>query len=159
MSVEIKHITFKGCYFSTPMEAVKKFMCPGPCDPDCPLYPAMRLQNGNYAHMCHEEIVTRYPQKVLDAIGCSYQGIETKDPEPDKAEDGNHYVAIIRSGAVRDAQVCEDDELDPVTSEWHDVKEPELYLGIFKGSREEARKKAAEYGCTHLLNIRLIKLD
>lgn len=155
MSIEIKHITRNGDYFDTPLEAVKKFMCPGPCSPDCPLYPAIRIENGTYAHMCHPDNVAKYPQKILDAIGASYQAVETDPPEKNE----NQYVAVIRSGAVRDAQVCEDDELDPITSKWHDIKEPELYLGIFQGTREEARKKAAEYGCTHLLNIRLIKLD
>lgn len=155
MSIEIRHIIWNGGYFETPAEAVKKFMCPGPCSPDCPLYPAMQLKNDNYGHMCHDEIVARYPKKVMDAIGASYQAVET---DPPKAGD-NRYIAIVKSSAVRDAQVCKDAELDPTESEWFDIKDPELYLGIFQGTREEARKKAAGYGCTDPLNIRLIKIE
>lgn len=152
--MEIFDITMNG---GTPAgsveDAVKKFMCPGPCTPDCPLYPAVRISGENFGHMCHPEIVSRYPVSVLDAMRCSYS---TRVGDRD-AKTGRLYAAVIKSGAVRDVQVCRDAECDPVSENWEDVPDAEMWLGLFRdpGALEEA----AAFGRTVPENVRLIPVD
>lgn len=68
------------------------------------------------------------------------------------------YVAVIRSTAVRDAQFCTSPECDLRQEEtWRDDRTAEIFLGVFNApSEQEARQKAAEFGCTAPENIRLI---
>lgn len=131
-------------------EAVEKFKCPGPCDPDCGLYRTVRIRNGIAGHMCHPEIVARYPTAVLDAMRCSYDvSIENSAPA--------RYAAVIRSGAVRDIQFCRTENTDPISDDWEDLEDAEVWLGFFRGPG--ALEKAATYGRTIPENIRLIPVD
>lgn len=148
-----------GTLHGSPMEAVEHFMCPGPCDPNCPLYPLKSLADGNTAHMCHPEIVSAFPRDVLDAMCCSYSvrvGNDDAKDTPNQPE--ALYVAVIDSKAVRDVQVAKTTDPDPLDdAAWVDLAEAEVYLGIFHGP--DAMARAAAYGCTDEANIRLIRVD
>lgn len=147
--------TAKGEACASPAEAVEKYMCPGPCSPDCALYPTVQLGDGRWAHMCHPENVRRFPEKILGAIGASY-GVK-KDGQ--SGQDAGMFVAVMSSPAVRDVQTCKDLECDPTESEWIDVESPQLYLGLFYGFRDDVIAKAAEYGITNPANIQLIPVS
>lgn len=142
-----------GTHVNSVHEAVAKFKCPGPCDPDCPLYPVVRISGESFGHMCHPEIVSRYPVSVLDAMRCSYS---TRVGDQ-AAKTGRLYAAVVHSGAVRDVQVCRDSDCDPMSENWEDVPDAEMWLGLFRdpGALEEA----AAFGRTVPENIRLIPVD
>ena len=57
--------------FDDIVAAVKDFMCPGPCDPDCPLCGNHKtvLPDGRGCHMCHPEYATTHPKEVAKAMG------------------------------------------------------------------------------------------
>lgn len=63
-----------GRAFRSVGDAVADFRCPGPCDPDCPLYPLMPAhpESGSTAHvhMCHETYYDSHVFTVANAIGC-----------------------------------------------------------------------------------------
>lgn len=130
--------------------AVEKFKCPGPCSPDCGLYQAVRVRDGVVGHMCHPDIVSRYPMSVLDAMRCSYDTSVGKDPPA-------RYAAVIRSGAVRDAQFCRAADTDPLSDDWEDLDGAEIWLGFFEGPG--ALEEAARYGKTVPENVRLIPIE
>lgn len=65
----IRH-NITGKTYETVEKAVDAFKCPGPCSPDCELYPLKPLKNGSLAHMCHDEYVKTHPNEVLEAINC-----------------------------------------------------------------------------------------
>lgn len=69
------------------------------------------------------------------------------------------YVAVIEAFAVRDAQYCKTAETDPLSDDWEDLPDAEIYLGIFTGSYDECLEEAAEYGNTDPENVRLIDVD
>lgn len=69
------------------------------------------------------------------------------------------FVALVRSGAVRDVQICRDAECDAVDSQWYDDESSEVFLGIYPGPYEKALKDAAEYALTVEENIRLIPVS
>lgn len=137
--------------------AVDDIRCPGPCGPDCPLYPLVKLpcaeKAGAYGHMCHPDYYNSHPMTVASALGCSIGGSRGGDADatiPDAA-----YVAVIRSSAVRDVQFCKDAECDPTEDDaWDDLPDAEVFLGLFSGP--DALAKAAEYGNTVPDNVRLI---
>lgn len=137
--------------------AVKKFMCPGPCSPDCALYQQIQVRHRVWGHMCHPENVRRYPFQVLDAMRCSYStrvGDDAGTGPGSKAR----YAAVIRASAVRDVQFCRDAELDPADDDtWADLPEAEIWLGLFQG--RTALEDAAKYAGTDPANIRLIPID
>ena len=62
-----------GSYAATPYDAVRKYMCPGPCSPDCYLHKGIRLPDNRYRYMCDEEVVAMMPDEVLKAIGARYK--------------------------------------------------------------------------------------
>jgi len=70
--------------------------------------------------------------------------------------DEGPYIALIRSGAVRDAQVCSSEDTDLLAGDWLDYKEAEVYVGVFPGTAQEALRKAAEYAGVVPENIKLI---
>ena len=68
-----------------------------------------------------------------------------------------NYVAVIRPAAVRDVQFATTVNTDPMSDEWEDLEEAEVYLGVFGGmSTEQVLQAAARYGRTDPANIRLI---
>lgn len=69
------------------------------------------------------------------------------------------YVALIRSGAVRDAQYCTDERIDPEDDDsWEDTSR-DLFVDIYSGAEEEiVRKVAAVDAHTVPENIRLIEI-
>lgn len=69
------------------------------------------------------------------------------------------YVALIKSSAVRDVQVCKGKDPDPLSDDWEDCREAEVFIGVYREcSEEEAIKEAARYACTVPENIRLISI-
>ena len=140
--------------------AVKAYMCPGPCSPDCLLYPVHQLdETGGYVHMCHESYYQTHLITVADALG--YRVIFADPPpasSPPLAKPSPLYLAVIKASAVRDAQFCTNAELDPMDDDaWVDAQSPELFLDFFSGDdKDEVLRRAAEYGCTVTDNIRLI---
>lgn len=153
----IKNIRLKdGTPCASVHEAVAKFKCPGPCDPDCALHPMKQVPGtDSHAHMCHPQLVAAYPFSVLDAMGCSYETVVGEEA-PERHEG---YAAVIRSGAVRDAQVSRISEADPLSDEWEDCPEAEVWLGFFYGPKELVLDEAAKFGCTAPENIRLMPLS
>lgn len=143
-----------GTPVSSVAEAVNKFMCPGPCSPDCPLYQAMRMTGNNYGHMCHPGVYAKHPANVLSAMGCSY----SMDAANDDAAGTAQYAAVIKSSAVRDVQYCKNTDCDPLDDDgWIDLREAEIWLGFFSGS--DALQKAADFADTDPENIRLIPVE
>lgn len=67
------------------------------------------------------------------------------------------YIALVKSGAVRDVQICTDAACDPVADTWYDFSEAELYIGLYEGPT--AAKDAAKYALTVPENIRLISIN
>ena len=69
------------------------------------------------------------------------------------------YVALIRSGAVRDAQYCTDERIDPEDDDsWEDTSR-DMFVDIYSGAEEEiVRKVAAVDAHTVPENIRLIEI-
>lgn len=131
-------------------DAVQKFKCPGPCSPDCPLYPSVRIHGDTFGHMCHDTVIARYPMAVLDAMQCSYE-IADGDAVSEEAR----YAAVIRSRAVRDVQFCKSPDCD-ITDDgsWDDLPDAEIWLGFFQGP--DALDQASRFGMTDPANIRLI---
>lgn len=151
MSTIIKNIRMTdGTPVPSVQAAVEKFKCPGPCNPDCPLYPGIRIQGERFGHMCHPEIVSRYPVSVLDAMRCSYETV-IGDTAPTR------YAAVIKPHAVRDVQFCRTADTDPLSHDWEDLDDALVWLGFFEGP--DALKKAADYGRTVPENIMLIPVD
>lgn len=149
--MEIRNIRLRnGTPCASVQDAVDKFRCPGPCDPDCGLYPAVRISGDKSGHMCHPDIVARYPVSVLDAMGCSY---ETAVGEVL----GRLYAAVVRSHAVRDVQTCHGGDTDPLSANWEDEEDAEVWLGFFRDPG--ALEKAARYAGTVPEHIRLMPLD
>lgn len=69
------------------------------------------------------------------------------------------FIAVIKSGAVRDVQFCTNVVTDPLRDEfWEDLPEAEVFLGVYEGKREEVLAKAAVYAQTSSYNIRLIEV-
>ena len=60
-----------GKIFDTIEDAVKNFMCPGVCSPDCPLSrrKGTVLPNGHGCHMCHPDYAKLHPGLVAMAMG------------------------------------------------------------------------------------------
>lgn len=147
---------------ASPMDAVEKFKCPGPCNPDCPLNPSIRISGETFGHMCHPDIIARYPLSALDAMRCSYQ-IHVGGPDPGKPDVPERrirqqlYAAVISSSAVRDAQFAATNDTDPLSEDWRDLESAELWLGFFRDPR--AREQAARFGNTVPENVRLIPVD
>ena len=58
------------------------------------------------------------------------------------------YVAIIDSEFVRDAQVMLDPDADPINEDawedWGGSGDPQIFLGVFEGTEEQAKQLAAE---------------
>lgn len=142
--------------------AVQDFKCPGPCNPDCGLYTPKPIgapagQARRFVNMCSPEYYSLEPGKseVIAFLGIEpVPGTEHwQDYDPKTA-----YLALIRAGAVRDAQVCANADCEPADDDaWSDCKNAEIYLGVFEGPT--ALEDAAAYGCTVPENIRLIPLD
>ena len=69
------------------------------------------------------------------------------------------YIAVIVAGAVRDVQVDQRSEHDPLSDTWYDCPDAEIYLGIFEADDEKtARYDAAAFGRTAESNIKLIEI-
>lgn len=69
-----------------------------------------------------------------------------------------YYIAIIEPSAVSGVEICRGSAyiINDATS-WEPLEEASIYLGIFAGTNEaEIKQRAAEYGCTHPDNIKLI---
>lgn len=67
------------------------------------------------------------------------------------------YIALIRDGAVRDVQVCTNEQWDHCDDDsWQDYDGAEIYLGMFDGS--DALEKAAEGTGIAPGNIRLVNI-
>ena len=81
--------------------------------------------------------------------------VKTLDPAA-KTIAGTSFIALVKSGAVRDVQICRDAECDAVDSQWYDDENAEAYLGIYPGPYRKALKEAAEYALTAKENIRLV---
>lgn len=151
--MQIKNIRLKdGTPCTSVKDAVEKFKCPGPCDPDCPLHPAKQIDGTDqYAHMCHDRIAAQYPLSVLDAMQCSYEAV-IGEPAPEPMT----YAAVIKASAVRDVQFAVRADADPLSDDWEDLHGAEIWLGFFSGPL--ALQNAAGYAGTANENIRLIPL-
>lgn len=141
------------------LEAVRDFKCPGPCSPDCVLYPIAPLPGGDGAcvHLCDDRYAATHPATVASLLGCSLRYDRTGGPREDVAPDdpGQAYVAVLKSHAVRDVQFCTNRDCDPEDDDsWQDLPDGEVFLGIFAGPR--ALDEAAAYGLTDPANVRLI---
>lgn len=134
--------------FNNIVDAIDGFKCPGPCDPDCPLYEAMPLHNGHFVHKCHPDYYMLHQKEVLSLIGC-----ELVPP-------GTTFIAVVKPSAVRDVQICTKSDTDPtcdLEDDWYDMDDAEVYLGVFYG--KDAAKQAAKFANTTEDNIRLIPVD
>ena len=71
------------------------------------------------------------------------------------------YVAVVKSSAVRDAQIDTGRDSDPGDEDkWLDLNDVELYAGVFSGEDEaDVRSQAAAFMMTDEANIRLIPAD
>lgn len=65
----LQFISPKGKIFDTIEDAVKAFMCPGPCSPDCPLNEAKKLPNGMFCHQCAPAWYTLHEALTAEAMG------------------------------------------------------------------------------------------
>lgn len=153
--MQIRNIRLKdGTPCASVHDAVAKFKCPGSCEPDCPLYPLNNIDGTDrQGHMCHPEIVSKYPFSVLDAMGCSYETIVG-----DEVQKKECWGAVLRSCAVRDTQFSTTSDTDPLCDDWEDLPDAEVWLGFFYGSEEEAAFTAARYAKTDPDNIRMIDI-
>lgn len=70
------------------------------------------------------------------------------------------HIALIKSGAVRDAQYAKTVDAELIDDEaWIDAKNAEIFVGTYKGvSAETAIQQAAAYAGTNPANIRLISV-
>lgn len=95
--------TSDGRTFRSVGDAVADFRCPGPCDPDCPLYPLMpaHLEPGSttHVHMCHEAYYDSHVFTVANAIGCKL--VHEPFPETNDRTPGR---VIIPSDALPSGQ-------------------------------------------------------
>ena len=71
-----------GKVFKSITQALEAFKCPGPCDPDCPLYEAAKLSSGLWAHKCHHEWATAHPVQTAHLIGYEILSDSTKRSNP-----------------------------------------------------------------------------
>lgn len=69
-----------------------------------------------------------------------------------------YFIALRKESSIRDAQACivslMDDDLLDNDDNWMDIQEPS-YLGIYKGTENDAKTKAACCACTDPENIQL----
>lgn len=141
-------------------EAVNDIRCPGPCGPDCPLYPPVKLtcaENADvYGHMCHPDYYNSHFMTVAAVLGCSVvMAPHTGPSAQDEPAPGTAYAAVLRASAVRDVQFCKNAERDPTDDgAWDDLPDAEIFLGFFSGP--DALEEAARYGNTVTDNVRLI---
>lgn len=86
-----------GRVFRSVGDAVDAFRCPGPCDPDCPLYPLKPTaeDENELVHMCHPSYREAHIFSVADAIGC--QVVHETLPETDESARGR---VVIPSDAL-----------------------------------------------------------
>lgn len=135
--------------FHSIVDAMDAFKCPGPCDPDCPLYKTMPLQyNDHFVHQCHPDYYMFHQEEILNLIGCEL------------VPSGTTFIAVVKSSAVRDVQICTKSDADLTCdwdNDWYDMKDAEIYLGVFYG--KDAAKQAAKFANTTEDNIRLIPVD
>lgn len=69
------------------------------------------------------------------------------------------WVAVARSGAVRDVQVCTSKKCDLRDDDsWKDWGQAEVYLGVFRGAKAEAMKAAQEFAGIDPGNITLYQI-
>ncbi len=149
-----------GTVVGSPMAAVRKFMCPGPCSPDCPLYKAVQTDAG-WVLSCHPSSVCEDPDRVLGLIGARFmsEGCPTPEELCGVDQEPGRYVALVASGAVRDVQVASRYDAELIDDDaWHDCRDAEVFLDIYEGTEAQCRAKAAEYARTDPRNIRLIRL-
>lgn len=94
------------------------------------------------------ELLAGHIGMIEAAIRCGYL--------PEKPE---RYIAVIKSCAIHDVQVCTDTNHDPTNEDaWEDVNDAEVYLGIFDGPEADALQNAAVFGRTDPYNIQLIAI-
>lgn len=154
--MQIRNIRLKdGTPCGSVHDAVAKFKCPGPCEPDCPLHPTRQIDGTDqYAHMCHTRLVEQYPLSALDAMGCSYEIVVGDEPQRQEC-----WGAVLRSCAVRDVQFATTADAELINDdEWRDLPDAEVWLGFFYGAEDEAVEKAARYANTDQDNIRLFNI-
>lgn len=145
-----------GKEYGTLMDAVQDFRCPGPCSPDCQLYPVHEVATvpGAVVHKCHPEYVKAHPHEIADLIGCSFEPGMTPVCAPSK-----RFIAVVRSSAVRDVQIAITSDADLLSDDWYDPESPEVYIGLFTGNEDQVRLDAAAYAKTDPANVRLIDTD
>ena len=141
-----------GKTYNSIMDAVREYKCPGPCaDGLCKLHEMVNVGTHAQSYMCHNDYVNAHPDEIASRLGLTEIQATVSEEKS--------YIAVIKGEAVRDCQVCRDDNHDPLESEWYDYENPSIYLGIFKAdSREEALNKAAEYAGVCTYNIDLIDI-
>lgn len=69
------------------------------------------------------------------------------------------YIALVRAEACRDAQICYDTNPAPLSDEWEDYEQAEIFLGTFTGDEKDCLEAAAETIGMPTENIRLIPID
>lgn len=70
------------------------------------------------------------------------------------------WVAVLKSSAIRDAQICSNTDCDPCDdAAWFDADELEGFMGIYQGTYDDVMKQAAEFACTDKNNIILLQFD
>lgn len=68
------------------------------------------------------------------------------------------YIALVRSIAVRDVQICVSENTELLEGDWQDLESAEVFLGVFEGTKQEALKAAADNWDIPESNIRLIEV-
>ncbi len=68
------------------------------------------------------------------------------------------YIALVRSLAVRDVQICVSENTELLEGEWKDFDGAEVFLGIFEGTEKDALEAAAANWDIAESNIRLIEV-
>ena len=69
------------------------------------------------------------------------------------------YVALVKSIAVRDGQVCLSENTELLEGNWQDFESAEVFLGIYEGTQKEALKAAADNWEVPESNIRLVEIE
>ena len=68
------------------------------------------------------------------------------------------YIALVRTYAVRDVQICTSEDADLLDGEWVDLEMAEVFIGVFEGTEKEARAAAAASWAIAESNIRLVEV-